>query len=328
MQLQKEISKLIESELSSLDLPEVPRSIYEPFRYSLGNGGKRIRPLLTILSAGLNDGDLQDAMPAALAIEVLHNFTLVHDDIMDQADIRRGEPSVYKKWDESTAILAGDVMFAKSYELLNYYGLNDDYSKAEYMAIHTSFQKAVITVCEGQAYDMEFMTSPEVTLGEYISMIEGKTAALLRSSFEMGAISAHASEDQVKSLSELGNEMGIAFQIQDDLLDAIADPKKFGKRPGGDIYEGKKTYLSICALQRADEEQRLFISNILSKQIVSESEVNEVLQLFHDLDVIKDTSEEVIKHYDQALTSLSSFPDSEYKHELEHLLIFLRQRDH
>ena len=328
MTIQKEISELIENGLLGIELPESPRSLYGPFRYSLGNGGKRIRPLLTLLSAGLNEGTFEDALPAALAIEVLHNFTLVHDDIMDEAEIRRGEPSVYKKWDESTAILVGDVMFGKSYELLDYYAQNDAYSKAEYVAIHRSFQKAVTTVCEGQAYDMEFMTSSSVTLNEYISMIEGKTAALLSSALEMGAISAHASSDRVQSLSKLGNEMGIAFQIQDDLLDAIADPEKFGKRPGGDIYEGKKTYLSICALQRANEEQRLFISDILDKRMVTEREVEEVLQLFHDLDVIKDTSEEVTKHYDQALASLSLFPDSAYKHELEHLLIFLRQRDH
>jgi len=326
--LQKHLLAKIENGLKELDLPRDPKTLYEPYRYTLSVGGKRIRPMLTFLACGLCKGDLNDAQPAALAVEILHNFTLVHDDIMDSADTRRGEPSVFKKWNENTAILSGDAMFADAYRQLSYYGQNAAFSKEEYAAIHEVFSKAIITVCEGQALDMEFVERKHVKHEEYIQMIAGKTAALLSAALEMGAISAHASPQKRSELHELGYEMGIAFQIQDDYLDATADPEKFGKRPGGDIFEGKKTYLTILALERANEEQSAFIQDTLNDNDPKIENVEQVLNVMETLNVLKDVAAEIDQHYKKAFELLNKFTSSEYQQELEKLLIFLQNRDH
>lgn len=326
--LQKHLLHRIEKALQELDLPGDPKTLYEPYRYALSVGGKRIRPMLTFLACGLCEGDLDDAQPAALAVEILHNFTLVHDDIMDSADTRRGEPSVFKKWNENTAILSGDVMFADAYRQLSYYGQNAAFSKEEYSAMNDVFSTAIVTVCEGQALDMEFVDRNQVKHQEYIQMIAGKTAALLSGALEMGAIAAHASPQKRKELKELGYEMGIAFQIQDDLLDATADPEKFGKRPGGDIFEGKKTYLTILALERADEAQTALIQDTLNTDDPEAEKVDKVLDIMNSLNVLKDVAEEVDQHYQKAFDLLNKFTTSEYQQELEKLLIFLRNRDH
>lgn len=326
--LQQLLLDKIETGLKELDLPVQPQTLYEPYRYALSVGGKRIRPMLTLLGSGLCDGDLDEALPAALAVEVLHNFTLVHDDIMDSAVTRRGKPSVFKKWDENVAILSGDVMFADAYRILSYYGHSDDFSKEEFAAMHDVFAKTIITVCEGQALDMEFVDRGEINHNEYIRMIAGKTAALLSGSLEMGAIAAHASSQTRKELAELGYEMGLAFQIQDDLLDATADPEKFGKRAGGDIFEGKKTYLTILALERANEEQSLLIQSTLDDENPTAENVDKVLEIMAGLNVLSDVADEIDQHYKKAFTLLEKFESSEYKQELEKLLIFLRNRDH
>lgn len=326
--LQNYLLAKIENGLQELDLPVEPKSLYEPYRYALSVGGKRIRPLLTFLACGLCEGDIENAQPAALAVEILHNFTLVHDDIMDSADTRRGEPSVFKKWNENTAILSGDVMFADAYRQLSYYGQNEAFSKAEYAAMHQVFSKTIITVCEGQALDMEFVVRESIKHEEYIQMIAGKTAALLSGALEMGAISAHASQQKRNELHQLGYEMGIAFQIQDDLLDAIADPEKFGKRPGGDIFEGKKTYLTILALERANKEQRALIQNTLDDKDSNPEDVDQVLYIMQSLNVLKDVAEEIDQHYKKALNLLNKFTPSDYRKELKKVLIFLQNRDH
>ncbi len=326
--LQTRLQSLIEEALDSLSLPDVPHTLYEPYKYALKVGGKRIRPYLTLLACGMCGGRSEDALPAALAVEILHNFTLVHDDIMDRADTRRGAPSVFKKWDENTAILSGDVMFADAYRQLSYYGSENSFSKLEYSDMLEAFTTATITVCEGQALDMEFVDRAAVSHQDYIRMIKGKTAALLAGALRMGAIAAHADQEKQLQLAELGEEMGVAFQIQDDLLDATADPEKFGKKPGGDIYEGKKTYLTILALERADEEQASFIQDVLENRHSTEVEVEQVLALLKELSVLSDISAEVDHHYEKALSLLEEFNDNEYQHELKNLLIFLRNRDH
>lgn len=318
----------IEQALQGIELPETPVSLYEPYKYAMAAGGKRIRPMMTLLACGLCEGDLNDALPAATAVEILHNFTLVHDDIMDSADTRRGEPSVFKKWNENTAILTGDVMFADAYKQLHYYGESDRFSKQEFAAMHHIFSRSIITVCEGQALDMEFVDRTEVTDKEYLQMIAGKTAALLSGSLEMGAVAAHATHHKRSELAELGYEMGIAFQIQDDLLDATADPEKFGKKPGGDIYEGKKTYLTILALERADKTQQKLINDTLEQDEPSEEAVEQVLTVMEDLGVLNDVAKETDEHYQKAMDLLNKFESSEYKTELEKLLNFLRNRDH
>ncbi|MFP8488304.1 polyprenyl synthetase family protein [Gracilimonas sp. Q87] len=326
--LQYILLEKVEQALQQMELPDSPISLYEPYKYAMAVGGKRIRPLLTLIACGLCEGEIDDALPAALAVEVLHNFTLVHDDIMDSADTRRGEQSVYKKWNENTAILTGDVMFADAYKHLHYYGESDKFSKQEFAAMHHIFSRSIITVCEGQALDMEFVDRIDVSNKEYLQMIGGKTAALLSGSLEMGAVAAHATHHKRAELAELGYEMGVAFQIQDDLLDAIADPEKFGKRPGGDIYEGKKTYLTILALERADDVEQKIISNTLEQDEPTEEAVEQVLEIMGDLGVLKDVDNETDEHYQKAFDLLSKFENSEYKIELEKLLNFLRKRDH
>lgn len=326
--LRKQLYTQIEAELASINLPKKPETLYEPFRYALDAGGKRIRPLLTLLANGICAGETKHALPAALAVEILHNFTLVHDDIMDSADTRRGKPSVFKKWDENVAILSGDVMFAGGMQKLAFYGHNQAYSKEEFSAIYDVFLNAIVTVCEGQALDMEFVDRSDVQLSEYIEMISGKTAALLGGALEMGAISAHATTLQRKEMHDLGMEMGIAFQIQDDLLDAIADPEKFGKRPGGDIFEGKKTYLTILALERANEGQKTLIQKTLLDEHTTEESVESVLNIMKELNVLKDVASEVEIRYQKAFELLAHFPESEFKKELKNLLTFLQHRDH
>jgi geranylgeranyl diphosphate synthase type II len=326
--LQKQLYIQVETALKEIDLPLRPETLYQPYRYALDAGGKRIRPILTLLASGICKGDHKNAIPAALAIEILHNFTLVHDDIMDSADTRRGKPSVFKKWDENIAILSGDVMFAGAMQQLAFYGSDESYSKHEFASIYQVFLDATVTVCEGQALDMEFVERQDVMLSEYIEMISGKTAALLSASLEMGAIAAHASEIQRKEMHDLGMEMGIAFQIQDDLLDATADPEKFGKRPGGDIFEGKKTYLTILALERANEDQKSIIQNTLLDNNPTEQSVEEVLDIMKTLNVLDDVASEINTRYEKAKELLTHFPDFEYKKELENLLIFLQHRDH
>ena len=326
--LQKELQQFITKALEDLPIPESPHTLYEPYNYALNVGGKRIRPYLTLLSNGLCGGELEEALPAALAIEILHNFTLVHDDIMDCADTRRGKPSVFNKWNENIAILTGDVMFADAFRQLSYYGSSDAYTKQEYAAINDAFIKSTITVCEGQALDMEFVDRNDVLLTEYIQMIEGKTSALIVGALQMGAISAHATEEQCAKLAQIGAEMGIAFQIQDDLLDAIADPTKFGKKPGGDIYEGKKTYLTLLALQRADKDQQKTIIATLDKEKATDFDVQEVLNLYSTLNVIEDIKIEIQNHYNNTYSLLDEFKDSKFKQELKKLLIFLQNRDH
>jgi geranylgeranyl diphosphate synthase type II len=326
--LYQDLLKKVEKSLQEIDLPAKPETLYDPYRYALSVGGKRIRPLLTLFACGLCKGNIEKSLPAALAIEILHNFTLVHDDIMDSADTRRGEPSVFKKWDENVAILSGDVMFADAYQKLGFYGHEDEFSKEEFAALHDVFVRTVVTVCEGQALDMEFVDRTDVKHEEYIEMIAGKTSALLSGALEMGAIVAHASTQKREELAQLGFEMGIAFQIQDDLLDATADPEKFGKRPGGDIFEGKKTYLTILALERADARQASLIRETLDNDNPAEEDVDNVLDIMDQLKVLDDVAREVDEHYKKAFQLLEKFESSDYKQELENLLIFLQNRDH
>lgn len=273
-------------------------------------------------------GEPEQALPAALAIEVLHNFTLVHDDIMDRAETRRGEPSVYKKWNQDIAILSGDVMFADAYQRLGFYGSDDSYSKQEFAAIHRIFSTAAVTVCEGQALDMEFMNREAVSRDEYLTMIRGKTAALLSAAFEIGALAGHASPQKRAKLAELGQIIGTAFQIQDDLLDATADPEKFGKRAGGDIYEGKKTYLTILALEQADTKQSQIIRETLKNRECTHEQVQTVLQIIAELGVLDKVAQEIDAYYNKAFELIHEFESSEYQQELEKLLIFLQNRDH
>lgn len=294
----------------------------------MSNGGKRIRPFLVLLGCDMCGGTSGEAMHAAMAVEILHNFTLLHDDIMDKAETRRGKPSVYKKWDESVAILSGDVMFARSVSELQYYGESDRYSKEQYSRLNGLFLDAIRIVCEGQALDMEFERRREVRLEEYLAMIESKTAALLAASLQMGGVVAGAEHRRIEGLGELGMQMGTAFQIQDDLLDVVGDPDKFGKRVGGDIAKGKKTYLTILAQQRAEGQQKKVLQNILHDKSPSSVDIRKVIDIYRDLGVIEDTRKAVSEHYGFALAQLEAFGESDSKTQLFELLKKLINREH
>lgn len=325
---QQQLSDLIDEKLAELHLPEEPLLLYEPVRYTLSLPGKRIRPYLTLIGCGLCGGDTEEAFSAAVAIELLHNFTLLHDDIMDRAKTRRGKPSVYKKWDQNTAILSGDAMYAKAFKQLQYYGRSEQYTKGQYSTILEIFLDSAETVCEGQAYDLAFENNSNVTIDEYLHMIEGKTAALISGALAIGGAVAGATEKQINELDFVGKKTGIAFQIQDDLLDAIADPDKFGKKRGGDIVEGKKTYLTLLALQRCDNRQRKLLTGILGSQSSDADDINKVIELYHTLDVIEDTRSAILYHYKAALDHLDDFESSGYKDEIISFLNRLISREY
>lgn len=318
----------LEQFFQRLPLPEKPETLYEPISYIMGLGGKRVRPKLVLAGCGLCGGNPVQALNAAAAVETLHNFTLIHDDIMDNASTRRGLPTVHEKWDVATAILSGDALFAYSFELLNVYGEQDAFTKTQYATLTRLFLTATRVVCEGQARDMEFENRDDVTLNEYMLMIEQKTAALLQASLQMGAVLADASNEQVLRLGDIGLKAGIAFQIQDDLLDAIGDPEKFGKKAGGDIREGKKTYLSILALEKADASQKKLLQDVLQNKHCLDADVAQVIQLYSRLGVIEQAQKEIHRLYLEARENLDTFGKSIYKDEINSLLNQLMSRDH
>ncbi|MCH8556474.1 MAG: polyprenyl synthetase family protein [Balneolia bacterium] len=322
----KNPAELAKLAIEQIHIPERPKSLYDPVRYTMALGGKRVRPQLVFLGTGMTGGDPEKALNAAAAVELLHNFTLIHDDIMDQADSRRGQPSVHTRWDEATAILSGDVMFNMAYEQLAHYRPEHGFDSGLFLALNEVFSDATRIVCEGQAMDMEFETALTVELSHYIEMISCKTAALLEASLKMGGLLSGADSMAVEKLGIVGRQAGVAFQIQDDLLDAIADPKTFGKRPGGDIYEGKKTYLSILALDRARKDVRQKLSAILQNSACTESDVSYVIDAYHDLNVIIDTKEAIKNHYIACLSALEYFGDSSYKKAISDLIESLKER--
>ena len=237
-----------------------PKNLYEPITYILELGGKRLRPVLTLMTAEIFGVDYRKALDAALAIEVFHNFSLVHDDIMDDAPLRRGMPSVHEKWNINTGILSGDAM------LINAYQLFENYESETFKDLAHLFTKTAIEVCEGQQYDMDFETRDDVTIPEYLKMIDYKTAVLVGAAMKMGGIIAKASEVDQNRIYDFGRNLGIAFQLQDDYLDAFGDPKTFGKQLGGDIIENKKTYLYLKSLELGTEPQIKELTDLYSIQ--------------------------------------------------------------
>ncbi|KXK24943.1 MAG: isoprenyl synthetase [Bacteroidetes bacterium OLB12] len=241
----KPMLSLIESEIKKQSFGSQPKSLYEPIRYIMALGGKRMRPLLVTLAYSLYRNDVEKILKYAIAVEALHNFTLMHDDIMDKAPLRRGKVTVHEKWNVNTAILSGDVMLVKVYDMFL------DLDKETLPLALSLFNKCITEVCEGQQWDMEFETTTKVTEARYLEMIKLKTAVLLGFSLELGALLAKAPEAERIALREFGTLIGIGFQLKDDLLDVYADKKKFGKQVGGDIIANKKTYLLIKAKEKA-----------------------------------------------------------------------------
>jgi geranylgeranyl diphosphate synthase type II len=228
-----------------------PKSLYEPITYILNLGGKRLRPVLTLMTAEIFGADYKKALDAALAVEVFHNFSLVHDDIMDDAPLRRGEQTVHEKWDLNTGILSGDAMLIQAYQLF------ENYENKTFRGLAQIFSKTALEVCEGQQYDVDFEVRNDVTEAEYLKMIEYKTAVLVGAAMKMGALVANASEEDTEKIYDFGRLLGIAFQLQDDYLDAFGDPETFGKQVGGDIIENKKTFLYLKAIENASESDKL-----------------------------------------------------------------------
>ncbi len=228
-----------------------PKGLYDPVHYILDLGGKRLRPLLTLLSAQMYGESIDKALNAALAVEVFHNFTLLHDDIMDQADLRRGNPTVHKKWDENTGILSGDAMLIIAYQLF------DEYDAGTFKQLTTLFSQTALEVCEGQQFDVDFESRDDVTIAEYMNMIKLKTSVLVGCALQMGAIIAGKNEEEQQKVYDYGINLGLAFQLMDDYLDAFGDPATFGKEVGGDIRENKKTYLYLKSIENLEHTQDL-----------------------------------------------------------------------
>jgi len=252
-----------------------PKNLYEPIQYILNLGGKRLRPVLTLMSADCFEGNVTNALDAALAVEVFHNFSLIHDDIMDDAPLRRGHPTVHEKWDLHTGILSGDAMLIMAYQLF------ENYKPEVFKSLATLFSKTALEVCEGQQYDIDFESRIEVSIPEYLKMIEFKTAVLVGAAMKMGAIVANASVEDQDKCYEFGKNLGIAFQLQDDYLDAFGNPETFGKQVGGDIIENKKTYLFLKAMENGSPETVKTLTQLYKSDVSkSEDKVSKTLELF------------------------------------------------
>ena len=276
-----------------------PNNLYEPIDYAMHQGGKRIRPLLSLMAAELFSGDIEKAKPVAIAIEVLHNFTLLHDDIMDKSPLRRGMPTVYNKYDTNTAILSGDTMFAKAFTYL---------LKAEESQIHDlveAFTNASIEVCEGQAMDICFEERDDVSIEEYIEMIRLKTGVLLATALKLGAITAKASKEDIDNLYSFGLNIGIAFQLQDDILDCWSNLEDFGKVTGTDIADNKKTFLYLKSLEIADKEQKKVLLKYFSSTIFDKEEKEMAVKKIYENLNLKTIAKELMQEYNnKAMESL------------------------
>ncbi len=253
-QYQEFIADYLESQYETKE----PKNLYDPIHYILGLGGKRMRPVLTLMSAEVFDADYKKALPAALAVEVFHNFSLIHDDIMDDAPLRRGNVTVHEKWDINTGILSGDAMLILAYQYF------EKYEPAIFRELAKLFSKTALEVCEGQQWDVDFETRTDVSIPEYLKMIQYKTAVLVAAAMKMGAIIAETSEENANLIYDFGLNLGLAFQLQDDYLDAFGNPETFGKQVGGDIIENKKTYLYLKALEFASADQAQELAELFS----------------------------------------------------------------
>lgn len=287
----EEIRKKVEQAVSGLRFEYPPKSLYDPIEYTLALGGKRIRPALVLMAYNLYKEQVEAALVPAVGLEVFHNFTLLHDDLMDEADKRRNKPTVHKVWNANTAILSGDAMLIAAYELI---GKTD---AAHLKSVFDLFTQTALEICGGQQYDMEFETRTDVTEEEYIEMIRLKTAVLLACALKMGAILADAPAEDAEHLYQFGIHIGLAFQLQDDLLDVYGNTETFGKNIGGDILCDKKTFLLINAFRRADDRQRSELDRwIGTKPEHPEEKIAAVTYIYNELH-LKELSEQKIEDY-------------------------------
>ncbi len=276
----EELKETIEKHIRQLEFKNPPAELYNPIKYTINSNGKRIRPVLTLLVCQMFCKKIDKAISPALGLEVFHNFTLLHDDIMDNAPVRRGLPTVHEKWDANTAILSGDTMMIEAYKLIS---MAPDYCLRSTLEV---FSKTASQVCEGQMFDMQFEKKNNVSEAEYIEMIRLKTSVLLAASLKIGAIIAKAPQKQADLLYEFGINLGLAFQLKDDWLDVYSDPKKFGKKTGGDIVENKKTYLLIKAFEKADNNNKKHLISWINKTEFKEAEkIASVKNIYNELNI-------------------------------------------
>ena len=288
-----------------------PNNLYEPVDYILNLGGKRLRPVLTLMASEVFGAEAKIALDAALAIEVFHNFTLVHDDIMDDAPIRRGKETVHEKWDLNTGILSGDAMLIMAYQFF------ENYESKVFKALIALFSKTALEVCEGQQYDIDFETRNDVTIPEYLKMIEYKTAVLVGAAMQMGAIIADTDHKNQQAIYDFGRYLGIAFQLQDDYLDAFGNPETFGKQVGGDIIENKKTYLYLKTLELGDQNQQSALVDAMNNSDIKDDEkVTRVKSLFIDSGA-SDATQKAVKNYtDKAFEVLGTLSITDDKKQV------------
>lgn len=287
-----------------------PKSLYAPIKYILDLGGKRLRPVLTLMAAEMFEGTYEEALDAALAVEIFHNFSLVHDDIMDDAPLRRGKQTVHEKWNINTGILSGDTMLIQAYQIF------ENYTGDIFIQLAKLFSKTAIAVCEGQQYDVDFETRNDVTIPEYLMMIEYKTAVLVGAALKMGAIVAGASQNCKDYIYAFGRDLGIAFQLQDDYLDAFGDPKTFGKQVGGDIIENKKTFLYLKAIHLSNKEKADELIQLFSMSPDNpEQKINIVKEQFIASGAAAATQQEIRKYTNQAFSHLEALEIAESSKE-------------
>ena len=293
--------------LLELDLEKEPKELYEPIHYTLSLGGKRMRPILAIMGYLSSKEDWEKIIDPALAIELFHNFTLIHDDIMDEAPLRRGEPTVYKKWNKDIAILSGDVLMVMAYDLL----MKADYEDFRYLL--RLFNQCAIEVCEGQQLDMKFEEKASVSEADYLEMIRLKTAVLLGFSLELGGLLGGMPKEDAQHLRDFGVNIGIGFQLKDDLLDVYGDAQKFGKQVGGDIIANKKTLLLIKAIELAEGKQKLDLHNLLAdKDIDPVKKVREMKAIYADLNIEAIAEKAMKDHFEKGFAQLNDLEKSEY----------------
>jgi geranylgeranyl diphosphate synthase type II len=285
--------------LEKQSISKEPKNLYEPIEYILGLGGKRMRPVLTLMASEVFDADYKVALPAAMAVEVFHNFSLVHDDIMDDAPLRRGKQTVHEKWDLNTGILSGDAMLILAYQYF------EQYEPSVFRDLAKLFSKTALEVCEGQQWDVDFEKRNDVTIPEYLKMIEYKTAVLVAAAMKMGAIVAKTSEKEGDLIYDFGLNLGLAFQLQDDFLDAFGDPETFGKQVGGDIIENKKTYLYLKAREFSSTEKASELEKLFSLQIEDNTaKIATAKNIFNESGASKATQEAIEMYTFKAFETL------------------------
>ena len=291
--------------IHSLHFKQEPKGLYAPIEYALQTGGKRLRPMLTLIACQMFAGEQEKALPAALALELFHNFTLLHDDLMDNADTRRGKPTVYKQYGKNTAILSGDQMIIEAYKQLQ------ELPTDKLPKVLRLFNQMATEICEGQQHDMDFEQQQEVSINDYLEMIRQKTAVMLSTALHIGAYLAGATEEQQLCIAKYGEKIGIAFQLEDDLLDVYGNPDTFGKNIGGDILEKKKTYLLLCAYQKADAALKEQLNTALNSQTISnEDKIRAVTAIYNRLGVRQQTEQLMLQYTNEAIDCLEQLSDA------------------